>query len=409
LSRFLEATEISGFIGASYNYNFNNPGAKILGTQAPGGTAGPADTVGGWNGGALFLTAPQHSNPNTFQVDQLWFSLVKPVSESSRGGWGADIVFGAGADYGNSSLWGPDDSNNVGALPHLNQAYVSYLAPVAGGIEIQAGRWETLIGAEAFRQDRNFNVTHGLVWGLQPNTHTGVLVSGALAESFTWALGVANQDGGTFVDTDAGKTGIGQFKWWGETLTVAVSGMLGGDVPVALPGAGNPGRSGVGRESDYVGIVDLVATWDPTDALSMWLNFDAIFTHDDGLPDNAVFAVAVAGRMAVTESTGWSLRGEYVRGHDVFKGSTLVAGTPEAGGLPTFAGASSIDMFSITGTLDHRLAQNLTLRLEGRYDRIYLEGAPDRFFVADKKPGSVPSLYREQDQALALIEILYEF
>ena len=80
LSRFLEMTEISGFIAASWNYNFNNPDASALGMQAPEGIASPAGTVNGWNSGALGLTAPLHSNPNTFQVDQLWFSLKKPVS-----------------------------------------------------------------------------------------------------------------------------------------------------------------------------------------------------------------------------------------------------------------------------------------------------------------------------------------
>ena len=88
---------------------------------------------------------------------------------------------------------------------------------------------------------------------------------------------------------------------------------------------------------------------------------------------------------------------------------TIVAGTPAADGLPTFAGASSIDMFSITGTIDHRLAENLTVRLEGRYDRIYLHGGQNRFFVADKRPGGVPSLYRQPDQTLGMVEILYEF
>jgi len=417
LARFLEMTEISGFIAASYNYNFAHPSASALGTQAPWGVASPADTVNGWNGGALGLTAPLHSNPNTFQLDQLWFSLKKPATEASRGGWGADIVFGTGADVANSWSWGWDDSSHIGSLPHLYQAYVAYLAPIAGGIEVQAGRWETPLGAEPFRQDRSFFVTRGLVWSLQPVNHTGLLFSGGLGESFTWALGVANQNGSTMVDTDNSKTGVGQVKWWGETITLAINGMIGGDVYPALlgigrpglPGNGNPGTPGIGRDADYVGMVDVVATWDPSDELSMWLNCDAIFTHGDGLPHNTVYAVAVAGRLAVTESTGFSLRGEYVRGDDVFDGSTVVAGDAAAMGLPTFAGATSIDLFSVTGTFDHRLAENLKVRLEGRYDIAYLDGAPNRFFVADKDPGTVRSLFRRDDQVLGLVEMLYEF
>jgi hypothetical protein len=409
LTRFLEMTEISGFIAASWNYNFHNPDASALGRQAPGGIASPADTVNGWNSGALGLTAPLHSNPNSFQVDQLWFSLAKPVSEESRGGWGADIVFGAAADAANGWIWGWDDPANVGSLPHLFQAYVAYLAPLGRGIEIRAGRWESLLGAESFRQDRNFSITRGLVWSLQPVNHTGVLFSGDLGESFGWALGVANQSGNTMAETDNSKTGVGQIKWYGDTTSLALSGMIGGDVPVPLPGAGNPGRSGVGRDADYVGIVDLVATWDPTDELSAWVNFDAIFTHGDGLPENTVYAVAVAGHLVITEATGFSLRGEYVYGDDVFTGSPVVAGDPDYPGLPTFAGARDIELFSITGTFDHRLAENLTLRLEGRYDVANLDGVTDMFFVAGEDPDDLPTIYRKQDQVLGLVEILYEF
>ena len=227
----------------------------------------------------------------------------------------------------------------------------------------------------------------------------------------------SSRDGNTMVDTDNSKTGVGQIKWSGDTITLAVNGMIGGDVYPALlgigrpglPGNGNPGTPGIGRDADYVGIVDFVATWDPSDELSMWLNFDAIFTHGDGLPNNNVYAVAVAGRLAVTESTGFSLRGEYIRGEDVFKGSTIVAGEEAAMGLPTFAGATHIDLFSITGTFDHRLAEHLKVRFEGRYDIAYLKGAPNRFFVADKDPGTVRSLFRRDDQVLALVEMLYEF
>jgi hypothetical protein len=119
--------------------------------------------------------------------------------------------------------------------------------------------------------------------------------------------------------------------------------------------------------------------------------------------------VAVGGHLVITEATGFSLRGEYVLGDDVFQGSPVVAGDPAYPGLPTFAGATDIDLFSITGTFDHRLAENLTLRLEGRYDVADLDAVPDTFFVSGNDPGSVSSLYRRGDQVLALVEVLYEF
>jgi hypothetical protein len=87
----------------------------------------------------------------------------------------------------------------------------------------------------------------------------------------------------------------------------------------------------------------------------------------------------------------------------------VVAGDPDYPGLPTFAGADDLKLFSITGTFDHRLAENLTLRVEGRYDVARLDGVPDMFFVAGEDPADVPTIYRKEDQVLGLVEILYEF
>ena len=75
LSKFLEMTEFSGFIAASWNYNFNKPTDTAVGFSQGGGR----DTVNGLNASRGGWTAPVHSNPNSFQLDQLWFSMEKKV------------------------------------------------------------------------------------------------------------------------------------------------------------------------------------------------------------------------------------------------------------------------------------------------------------------------------------------
>ena len=62
LSAFLSQTEFSGYVSASYNYNFNQPNANIMGLVGPN-----PGTVLGTNVGLINQTAPYHPNHNSFQ------------------------------------------------------------------------------------------------------------------------------------------------------------------------------------------------------------------------------------------------------------------------------------------------------------------------------------------------------
>ena len=217
---------------------------------------------GGINSGALGLTAPLHPNNNTFQVDQVWFGMRKPATAESRGGWAVDLVWGVGADNlgtpAASRILSPTQRRRIrgagrfatGDLPHLYQAYVEYLAPIGGDILIKMGRFQTLIGAEEFRQDRNYNVTRGLLWALQPENHTGVTVGSDYDNGVTWTVGIANSYSATMADTDHEKTFIGQAGLPGGELLGAPERPLRRE-PVR-PGprrhdtASEPGRTGMG-------------------------------------------------------------------------------------------------------------------------------------------------------------------
>ena len=189
---------------------------------------------GGINGGALGLTAPLHPNNNTFQVDQVWFGMRKPATAESRGGWAVDLVWGVGADNigtpgSVSTSYSGSTKFATGDMPHLYQAYAEYLAPIGGDILIKMGRFQTLIGAEEFRQDRNYNVTRGLLWALQPDNHTGVTVGSDYDNGVTWTVGVANSYSATMADTDNEKTFIGQAGYRGESFSLLVNGLYGGN------------------------------------------------------------------------------------------------------------------------------------------------------------------------------------
>jgi len=82
LSDFLSETTFEGWVAASYFYNLNNPdNGRNIGSNA--GTIG---------------ANPHHQNHNSFQVDQVWFSMSNEATNESRGGFEIDIVYGETGD-----------------------------------------------------------------------------------------------------------------------------------------------------------------------------------------------------------------------------------------------------------------------------------------------------------------------
>jgi len=417
---FLKAIQMDGFIASSWNYNFNVLSSKDI-TQ-PGLITegfditrdfGPS-TVFGENGGKLGLVAPGHTNSNSFQLDQLWFGIGKPATMESNAGFRADIVFGALADANREGTgftafrfnagvqptfsMVSNDDHGTGDLPHLFQAYVEYLAPVGeNGISFKGGRFATLIGAESFRQDANFNITRGINWALQPVNHTGLLVSGKCSGDcgLEWTIGAVNGYSDTMSDRDNAKGVLGGLKWSGETVTFATNVYWGGDVGDFTPTATFAGDYGVAHNSDSVGVLDAVLTWNPTDRLSTWANFDYYWIHDNpgsqalGTPQipNAanIYTGALASRYAITDATGIAIRGEYQ-----WWASELAAQ----------------NLWAITGTIDHTLTENLIVKLEARYDHQNDNNAGDEFFLSG---GEGPETWSKKGQTLGLVQMLYKF
>lgn len=423
LSSFISQTVFDGFVAASYTYNFNDPSDSRVATTGYG-YAAPE------NSGLFQNVAPYHGHANNFQVDQVWFGMEKAATAESRGGFRADIVFGATADglngfYGNFSSFGFESDGNAN-LPHLYQAYAQYLAPLTEeGISIKAGRYETLIGYESFKMNQNNQITRGILWGIQPINHTGVLVEGACSDcGVDWALGIANNFGNANADTDNSKTGIGRVRWTGETSSLAIAGLYGGDVDqnylqVSGPFDTSIVGTGFGRDADAIPMLDVIATWDPSENLSTWINYTHVFNPingnvNDGFgnsPDISVWGIAAGGRLALNDVTGVSTRFEYVNLNSVLQNEFWDNDVDRLSG--------DADMYSVTATLDRALTDHLTLKLEGRWDKQEVEGGPDDIFVGscdfgnpscgDGFLGESDDGFEHDDQFLALIYLMYEF
>jgi len=416
LSNFLTDTTFAGWVSSSYFYNTNNPtNGREIGDNA--GTIG---------------ANPYHENHNSFQVDQVWFSMSNEATAESRAGFKIDILYGEAADQLATSF----EANTL--FDYLYNANVSYLAPITdAGIEITAGRFESHIGSEKVQDPYNFNITRGMLFTLQPRNFTGVTVASKYESGLDWMLGISNNSGYATLDsniyaafpnaqnydTDEEKTFLWRVGYEiSDTMSVAFNGLYGGNCATGDPtlspiggGCGatiGPSGSLDAASSDKQMLFDVTFNWDPSDRLSTWVNADYLDAIEEDRAGNPrIFGIAAAGRYAVTDTTGFALRLEYIKIWDNYLQiaanplnlSTIVVDGPP---IPLEGPRADQDLWSLTATVDHKLTDHLTVKAELVYQQGNAEDNNDEiFFCGDSCNASA----LEENQVLLGAQMTYEF
>jgi hypothetical protein len=366
LARFLETVEIDGSVAGSYFWNFNNPDRSY--TIPSGASPSPGVTPGGVGGnqgfnGQFYPFTPDH---NSFQVDQVWFGLAKSATEESRAGFGFDLLFGQRASTFESTGGGTRRSfgDSVSDL-YVHQAYVEYLAPIGDGMNIKAGKFATLVGAEVLDTTKNFNITNGIVYNMfQPIDHVGLLATQSFGAAEV-AIGVVNDGNGVGNSTPD----------WNKAKSLIVSTAMTQD---NMSGRATfvYGADGFNDNSTKSGLFDVVATFDPSDALSIWFNGDYAWEQGSGL---SKWGLALAGRQALGDKTGVSIRAEYANEQGLNENALGLGDGSCQGGTACLA-----EVWGLTGTVDHELVENLVLRGEVRYDQVNIRGRDE--FIAEGSP-----------------------
>jgi hypothetical protein len=351
---FFDMVDVSGVAAASFNYRLVE---SEINNNLPGGNV-------------LF----KNPNANTFQVDQIWVTLDKASTKESRGGFHVEFATGASAAVQGST-------NGNSGTPYIYAASVNYLAPIAGGVEVNLGRLGTVLGAEVVQTNGNFNVTQGAVFGLQPVTYTGVSFDTAITDEIGLHFGIVNDVySDTMVSGDNDKAFVGQLSYSGESFGLNIGGIIGNDGNSA-----NPGSAACSGADCTTSVVDVVLSLSPTDNLDLWFNYD--WKHSSG-DDTALHGdahgVAGAGRLGLTDTMGIAGRIEYVTIEDSLFGST-----------------DDAELLTLTGTFDKTLAEGLVTRLELRWDH-NLEDNTNLGFATDT--GSIGD-----DQLVAIWQMYYEF
>ena len=404
LSTFLDSVEVDGHIAGSYAYNFNTP-RQSLDNTGPNGSSFPdeGDPGGaGLNNGTVGAL-PFHGDHNTFTVDQIWFGIGKPATEESPAGFRFDILYGNNANFlgqgtgienqiffDGPRIDGLDYTENsplgrrYSALDstsdyYIAQAYVEYQCGcLAQPIDFKFGKFQTPVGAEVVQATGNFNITRGIVYSLlQPVDHLG-LMSTTDVGPVEFSLAVVNSGNSTYSSPDVNK----------EKSYIA-SAMIGDD-RMSVRTSFIYGAEEFTQQGMQQGFVDVTAWFNPTDNVSLWANYNYLYLEDTAMYANGV---AVAGRVGLTDKIGAAIRGEYVRINDSDINTTLLRPV------------NSVELYTVTGTLDYALTDHLTAKAEVRFDTIN----NTKVYAQNYGQGANPSSGISDNQTVGLVEVVYEF
>jgi hypothetical protein len=307
---------------------------------APGTLAGVLDASGITATGYVaasyyhsngYSTYHQFDNKHdSFQLDQAALTIAFQPKE----GFGALVDVAAGEDM---KILNTAEGSNPNTFDVV-QGFVQY---ATGPLTVIAGKYVTLAGAEVIAPTGNTNFSRSLLFFAEPLTHTGIRATYAASDTFTLVAGVNNGWNYSSLSTSGSKTaelGVA----WTPSKTFALT-----------------AQAYVGKDATFDAqrtLLDAVATYSATDALTFILSYDwgKQQQHAAGDPDLDWNGVAFYTNYALNDQWRTSLRLEYLDDKDGFV-SGLV-GTPQK-------------LKEGTLTFGYAPVKSFELRMEARYDK----------------------------------------
>lgn len=332
LSEVLAASDvtISGRVDAGYDYANTQDGSGPL--------------------GAAFNT-----DSNSFVLHQAALNIVRAPAEGVGGA--VTVLLGEDAKVLNAAA---ADSFDIGNQFNLLQGYVSY---AHGPITVIGGRFLTLAGAEVIDSSANFNATRGILFNVQPLSHTGVRGSYKVNDTLSFTGGLVNSIGIGNQDRFTGN---------GKTKTVELNGVLTtGPLTNAL--TVYVGDEGANKDSGRTILVDTVSTYALSPATTFVLNADYLAVEQTKNDTADLFGFALYGNQKLGKACRVAARAEYVHNNQGNFGRNLSA---------------------YTLTYGHTVAEGLEVMAEARLD----DSAGDKFYAsADRNTqiiGTVKAVYK---------------
>jgi hypothetical protein len=330
-------------------------------------------TVSGYIAASYYASNGYPSNVHQFDVQHNTFQLDETglqVAYQPKEGFGGLVDVIAGEDAKILHQAESANANDTSSFD-IRQAFLQY---ATGPLTVMAGKFVTLAGAEVINPTLNTNFSRSLLFFEQPLTHTGVRGIYAATDAITLTAGVNNGWNLTSVDYGS-KTGELGVAWAPASKLFALAAQAYfGKVQ--------------GFEAEKT-IVDVVATYNATSALSVILNFDwnqqdKAFTNGSNATWNGA---ALYVNYAINDQWRVSVRGEYLDDNDGFlTGSvqTIKEGTVTFGYSPV---------------------KSFELRAEFRYDKSN-SSAPIFFKTLAAKNAAIPNSDNLSEFAL---QAVYKF
>jgi predicted porin len=357
-----------GHAAVSYNYNFNDPRSR----------------------NNVFRVFDDKANQFDINQAELW--IEKPISTESPIGFGLDFVIGRDAKKIHSLGLGINsgDDPTKSDVFDLTQAYVTYKAPIGKGLDLKAGKFVTLHGAEVIRRTGNFNISRSLAFGFAiPFTHTGIMATYPFTDWLTVTAGIVNGwDNTDDNNNDKSFHGMATITPM-KDLTVIIGGTWGPEARFAGDDANGPKR----------GLLDLVATYKPIPPLTLTVNYD-YGTQDEafgaGTPTATWHAIAGYAQYDLTDKLSVGIRGEYFRDEEGFR----LAFTDPITGNP-----ARLNVWEITLTGRYKLLDHLFASIEYRHD----QATNDRKVFDDNGLDSSGFQKKSDSQDTIALELVYQF
>jgi hypothetical protein len=332
LPKWFDEIAVNAFVSTAYIYNSNRPATGV-------------------NSYRVF-----DFNDNSFNLDVA--ELVVQIAPSKPNDAGFRVDFTAG----NSIPQIAKSQDQTVAQFDLQQAFVSYIAPIGSGLRFDVGKYVTHMGYEVIEgyDGYNDNYSRSILFGYAiPFTHTGVKASYAFSSQVSAMVGVVN--GWDLVrDNNRSKSVAAQL-----TLTPVAP------LSLFLNWIGGPELAGNNHTNRNV--FDLVAILKPTTRLTLGLNGD--YGKEGGTslvtPGSDATWKGIAGyaTLGLSDKFSVALRGETL--HDD-GGVRLGTGTKATLSEGTFTPA-------------YKVTDHVLLRGEVRYDKANQPILAKRATFSDKQ------------------------
>jgi hypothetical protein len=318
-----DSISINGFVDGYYSYNFQHP-------------HGVAASVPAGNSGTELTPYRAFSAPtDALSLNMIELTMSKtPDASNSRLGFNLTMGYGNAMNVVNST-----DPAGLGFAQYLKEGYVSYLAPVGKGLQIDFGKFVTPFGAEVIETNANWDYSRGILFTYAiPFYHFGLRSKYVFNDKYNASFFLVN-GWNDIQDNNSGKS-YGFSFGWSPTKKVSV-------IQNYMAGAEQFMDNGDIRQ-----MFDTVVTYNPTSKLSLMWNFDYGRDTPSGTTTPVWWSgIAAYAKYAFNENYAFATRYEFYDDHNGF----TTGGTPQ-------------DLNEFTLTFDRTVSRHLLTRWEFRRD-----------------------------------------